>query len=591
MDRKNLLKNTHYRSLSRNIIWIILVVSITPLLLVGIFILRQSHVAYEKKVYDHLEVIVRKHKQNIELFLKERLGNIQVLATSSSYEQLCDESFLQRSLAELQEAYENVFVDLGLVNDHGLQIAYAGPFELSKAGYSGSEWFKKTLNSPYFISNVFSGLRGHPHFIVAVRRVIGGRSWILRATIDFGAFNTLVENLRIGKSGFAFIMNKSGDFQTNPVFGVEVGEKKYYLNKFLGSKNEALEEIHYAVREDNTGPKTIYASTFLKDGEWLMVVQQESEDAFSDLRRTEIIAISILILGGFGIISMALMLSGRLISRISSLDREREIAAQEKEMMSQQVIETGKLASIGELAAGIAHEINNPVAIMTEEAGWIHDLLEEEEFQNSENLQEFHRALEQIHTQGKRCKDITHKLLSFARKTDSSIKEVLLNDLLNEVAYLSSQRAKYSNILINTKFHKNLPPIRASETELQQVFLNLVNNALDAMEKTDGTIDITSKTEGNDIVIVVADNGPGIANANLARIFDPFFTTKPVGKGTGLGLSICYGIIKKMGGEIDVRSGIDKGTTFTIRLPANREGEERIAQLSPDFDPDENTSH
>ena len=369
------------------------------------------------------------------------------------------------------------------------------------------------------------------------------------------------------------------------------GKKKYYLNKFLGSKNEALEEIHYAVREDNTGPKTIYASTFLKDGEWLMVVQQESEDAFSDLRRTEIIAISILILGGFGIISMALMLSGRLISRISSLDREREIAAQEKEMMSQQVIETGKLASIGELAAGIAHEINNPVAIMTEEAGWIHDLLEEEEFQNSENLQEFHRALEQIHTQGKRCKDITHKLLSFARKTDSSIKEVLLNDLLNEVAYLSSQRAKYSNILINTKFHKNLPPIRASETELQQVFLNLVNNALDAMEKTDGTIDITSKTQGNDIVIVVADNGPGIANANLARIFDPFFTTKPVGKGTGLGLSICYGIIKKMGGEIDVRSVIDRGTTFTIRLPANREGEERIAQLSPDFDPDENTSH
>jgi two-component system NtrC family sensor kinase len=92
-------------------------------------------------------------------------------------------------------------------------------------------------------------------------------------------------------------------------------------------------------------------------------------------------------------------------------------------------------------------------------------------------------------------------------------------------------------------------------------------------------------------VIEVADNGPGIANANLARIFDPFFTTKPVGKGTGLGLSICYGIIKKMGGEIDVRSVIDKGTTFTIRIPANREGEEKIAQQSPDFDSDENTLH
>ena len=314
-----------------------------------------------------------------------------------------------------------------------------------------------------------------------------------------------------------------------------------------------------------------------------MVLQQDSEDAFADLHKTRTIAVYIILLGSIGIISTSLILSRRLIKRIARADQEKEIADQEKEMMSQQVIETGKLASVGELAAGIAHEINNPVAIMTEEAGWIQDLLEEEEFQKSENLQEFHRALEQIHTQGKRCKDITHKLLSFARKTDSSIKDVLLNDLLNEVAYLSSQRAKYSNILINTEFHKNLPPIRASETELQQVFLNLVNNALDAMEKTGGTIDITSKTEGNDIVIVVADNGPGIANANLARIFDPFFTTKPVGKGTGLGLSICYGIIKKMGGEIDVRSVIDKGTTFTIRIPANREGEERIAQLVAGF--------
>ena len=168
---------------------------------------------------------------------------------------------------------------------------------------------------------------------------------------------------------------------------------------------------------------------------------------------------------------MSLILSRRLINRIARSDREQEIAAQEKEMMSQQVIETGKLASVGELAAGIAHEINNPVAIMVEEAGWIQDLLEEEEFQKSENLQEFHRALEQIHTQGKRCKDITHKLLSFARKTDSSIKDVLLNDLLNEVAYLSSQRAKYSNILSTPNFTKTcrllgLPRLSCSKSFL-----------------------------------------------------------------------------------------------------------------------------
>jgi two-component system NtrC family sensor kinase len=110
------------------------------------------------------------------------------------------------------------------------------------------------------------------------------------------------------------------------------------------------------------------------------------------------------------------LVSQQLIRRISKADEEKEIADKEKDMLSQQVIETGKLASVGELAAGIAHEINNPVAIMIEEAGWIEDLLEEEEFGKSENLDEFYRALKQINTQGRRCKEITHKLLSFASK-------------------------------------------------------------------------------------------------------------------------------------------------------------------------------
>ncbi|MGB9442962.1 MAG: ATP-binding protein [Desulfobacterales bacterium] len=587
MTLKNKSKNGHYGGIARNIVFIVLIVSVTPLVLVSVFILNEFQTSYKEKVGDQLELLVRKHKNNINSFLEEKLANIRFLAFNSSFAELSDESILKQKLAELHQTYDRVFVDLGVVNHQGRQVAYAGPYKFTNAQYHDTDWFKDAIEKPFFISDVFLGLRRTPHFIVTVKNETNGKTWLLKATIDFGSFNTIVENLRVGETGFAFILNKVGEFQTKPLSQI-LPHKNYYPS----NQNHTVEESDSVIRQtENGNEEIIYASTYLKNGDWLMVLQQDSKDAFADLHKTRTIAVYIILLGSIGIISTSLILSRRLIKRIARADQEKEIAGQEKEMMSQQVIETGKLASVGELAAGIAHEINNPVAIMTEEAGWIQDLLEEEEFQKSENLQEFHRALEQIHTQGKRCKDITHKLLSFARKTDSSIKDVLLNDLLNEVAYLSSQRAKYSNILINTEFHKDLPLIRASETELQQVFLNLVNNALDAMEKTGGTIDITSKTEGNDIVIVVADNGPGIANANLARIFDPFFTTKPVGKGTGLGLSICYGIINKMGGEIDVRSVIDKGTTFTIRIPANREGEERIAQQSPDFDPDENTLH
>jgi two-component system NtrC family sensor kinase len=154
-------------------------------------------------------------------------------------------------------------------------------------------------------------------------------------------------------------------------------------------------------------------------------------------------------------------------------------------MMNEQIIQTGKLASVGELAAGIAHEINNPVAIMVEEAGWIEDLLDEDKGPEDEKAGEIRRALSQIHTQGRRCKEITQKLLSFARRTDSRVQDVDLNELIEEIVSISSQRAKYSNVTMHVDLQP-LPTVRASQTEMQQVFLNLINNALDAMEKKGG---------------------------------------------------------------------------------------------------------
>jgi two-component system NtrC family sensor kinase len=265
-----------------------------------------------------------------------------------------------------------------------------------------------------------------------------------------------------------------------------------------------------------------------------------------------------------------------MVSRIQQADKE-------KQKRNEQMFQTGKLASIGELAAGIAHEINNPVAIMVEEAGWIDDLLEEEEFQESKNLSEFRRALGQIHTQGKRCKEITHKLLSFARKTDSRVQEVQLNELIEDTITISAKKAKLNGIVINKDIQKDLPPIEVSPTELQQVLFNLINNALDAMEERGSTLSVSTRLEDDNIVIQVSDDGPGIPEDDLSQIFDPFFTTKPVGKGTGLGLSICYGIIKQLGGEISVRSVIDKGSTFRVRIPLKKiegnrvEGPSKIA--------------
>jgi two-component system NtrC family sensor kinase len=553
-------KNDYYRSLTRKMILTIIIVSFTPLILVGSIILYRFHVSYQEKVEAHLQELVLKHKQTIDNFLKEKLGNIRFLAETFCFDELKDMSFLQDRLDLLQQSFGPVFVDLGVVNSQGLQVAYAGPFRLGEALYFEADWFKKAMKKRYFISDVFLGLRGLPHFIVAVRDNWMGEPWILRATIDFVAFNDFVKTVRIGETGFAYILNREGIFQTKPFFDIALKNEPY--RDFLKIKENDPQKVHIVERKDDSGKRNIYVASFLKDGDWLLVYQQNHRDAYMDFYRAIILAVMIMVFGAFGIVFAALILSQRMVRRISMAD-------QEKEMMDKQIIETGKLASVGELAAGIAHEINNPVAIMVEEAGWIKDLLEEEEFRKSENLDEFERALNQIKTQGRRCKEITHKLLSFARKTDSRVQETHINELIRELVALSEQRAKYAKITIHTDFQNDLPATYLAQSEMQQVLLNLINNAIDAMESEGGGLTISTRFEVEEgvIVIEVSDNGPRIPEANLSRIFEPFFTTKPMGKGTGLGLSICYGIIQKMGGRIDVKSAIDSGTTFYIRLP------------------------
>jgi two-component system NtrC family sensor kinase len=554
--------NNYYRSLTRNILITIIIVSITPMILVSSIILYQFKISYQEKVEAHLKILVKKHKQNIDSFLNQKLADIRSLARTFSFEELADEGFLMDRLEMLQEEYGPAFVDLGVINARGVQVAYSGPFKLGRAIYSTAEWFKESMKRENFISDVFLGLRGLPHFIVAVRENWKGEYWILRSTIDFVAFNNLVENIRIGETGFAFILNKEGKFQTKPLHNV-IPTKEPYIG-FLRNEDKIEDEITVVERRNDAGSKEIYVAAFLKGGDWLLVYQQSASDAFADLRKSFKVTLVIILLGSLGIVSMAYILSKRMVNRVAKVDKEKQI-------MNDQFVETGKLASVGELAAGIAHEINNPVAIMVEEAGWIEDLLEEEDLKESKNLDEFKRALRQINTQGKRCKQITHKLLSFARKTDARVQDVQVNDVIDEVLELSAQRAKYSNVTIHTNLEQSLPYVRVSEAELQQVFLNLINNSLDAMEKTGGAVNISTRTEqgsfGREIVIDVGDDGPGIPKANLTRIFDPFFTTKPVGKGTGLGLSICYGIIKKLGGDIQVQSVMGKGTKFSIRIP------------------------
>jgi two-component system, NtrC family, sensor kinase len=486
---EKLTREKYYRSLIRNMVLAIIIVSMVPMILVSSTLYLQFRHSYREKINDHLRELVQKHKQNIDNYLQERLTDIRLMTARYGYERLKEEDLLQQNLDLLKEEYEKAFVDLGVVDGQGHQKAYVGPFKLADAFYGDADWFRDVSQKDYVISDVFLGLRGLPHFIVAVRSEADGRPWILRATIDFVAFNALVQNIRIGETGFAYILNRQGKLQTTPFMQpfppavIETGDPQDLWKRLSSEGND----VQVFLRKDKTGQDYIYAEAPLKNGEWLLVYQQRASDAFADLNWSFAITTLIMALGAAAIIFMALALSRRMVTRIAEADEE-------KHLMDEKVIETGKLASIGELASGVAHEINNPVAIMVEEAGWIGDLLEEKEFQESKNTEELRRALAQIRTQGKRCKEITRKLLSFARKTSLAVQDIQVNEMIEEILGISAQRAKYGMVDITTRLQEGLPLVRVSLSELQQVLLNLINNALDAMEKKGGKLTLSASS-------------------------------------------------------------------------------------------------
>lgn len=248
------------------------------------------------------------------------------------------------------------------------------------------------------------------------------------------------------------------------------------------------------------------------------------------------------------------------------LIRDAAKAREEKCFLDEQLIQSQKLAAIGELSAGIAHEINNPLAIIAQEIEWA-KLQFDGKQPDAGGLAETANSLHEIAVQVERCREITHKLLDFARKSEPLIQSTDLNKLVEDMARLVEKEALHKNIKIERHYRPNLPAILTDPPLVRQVVLNLLNNAVYAIGQ-DGMITITTRIPDSGFVeMIIGDTGCGIPKTHINRVFDPFFTTKPPGKGTGLGLSICHSIIVRLGGRIAVESNHGKGTSFSIRLP------------------------
>jgi len=504
----------------------------------------------------HLASLAESQTNTVDLFLQERVTNIFSLFHGKEFTLDPSQQDMDRYLRDLRQT-SDAFIDVGFCNSQGVQIGYAGPFpDLYGKDYSSEEWFVTVMerDANYHISDIYLGFRKKPHFTIAVKQLIDTKPYVMRATLDPDKFYIFLRNISRGKGVDSVLVNKGGYYQVvDPDRGALLERSEYMPS---GTEGSGVEEISM------NGDSILVAHVWLKETPWVLMVRQPLGIAYAQIYRARRIMIAstavIMAIVGF----LVWMMSGRLL-------KGAQVTAESHERLQSELIHASKLASVGELAAGIAHEINNPLAVIGATTGVIRDLFDPE-FNLQWTPETIREELANIDSAVFKARGITQTLLKFSRKSAPRLVPGNLNRILDEVVGgLKEQAFQVSNIKLVRDYDHDLPEILLDPDQMSQVFLNLINNAGDAIDGS-GSITLSTRHNADSIGVTVTDTGAGMTSEVMQQVFLPFYTTKEVGKGTGLGLSVSSSIVESFGGRIEVQSMPGAGSSFTVVLPVNQ---------------------
>ncbi len=540
-------------------IWFLSIVLTAGAAIIPVFFLaaidyRVTLTSFESENIMRTSRLVSNTRRTVSFFILERQYALQFLVRDNPLETIGNKPRLDAILKNLTESFGG-FTDLEVIDFNGSQIAYSGPYGVTGVNYIEQSWFKEVLTHGNYVSDIFMGFRMNPHMLVAVKQGAENHNgYILRATLEASQFHEELQHIESGSIGEMFIINHDGVLQTpSERFGSLFGQLALEVPKYsestrvtetTGPDGEAL-LVGYAYLEN-----TPFILMAIRDKAFLMSAWQEA--------RQKII---LYLVGSIAIILIVvLVVSTYLVSKIHTADQSRVAALHKVEYIN-------KMASLGRLSAGVAHEINNPLAIINEKTGLMKDLLGQME--ESPLRIRMMTLVEAVLQSVDRCSRITRRLLNFARQSDVAFNIIDIGAVIDNVTGFLQKDAENRNIQIEIDIAPDIPLIRSDRGKLEQIFLNLMNNAFAALADG-GHLNIkVRKLSGKKIRILVIDDGCGILAEDLPRVFEPFFSTRTRQGGTGLGLSITKGLAEEIGGTISVESKPGEGTRFSITLPFN----------------------
>ncbi|MFC1563582.1 ATP-binding protein [candidate division KSB1 bacterium] len=540
-DEASELSRKHYRELQRKYVIRLTFTYLVPLIILSVFFLYSYNALLNESRNAKLKSLVDDQANLLDLYLRERLFTLTKLIENPVLPIPPDSDYMQ-NLFELLKIDSDTYVDIGFFDHSGVLTAYAGPYpELKNKNYSDRSWYKNLRynNNTYIISDLHLGFRNKPHFTIAIGRIIDERYYVLRATLDPDKFYSYISSLESDEGIESYIINREGHFQV--------------VTSALGrplSTSGIIPPITPGINIGEielSGKKITYAYSWLKMADWALIMQGSQLHYIGFVENARFYFLILSIVFALAIFTFIIIQAKGIAFHQKEIDETRA-----------QLEHAERMVSTGQLAAGVAHEINNPLTgVLT--SG--HILLK-----RTPEDHEYREDLEIIVNETTRCRKIIRNLLDFARQIPSEKTMANMTDILTQTASIIGNQLKKHNIVLENNLSSAIPDMMIDVNQMVQVFVNIILNAIEAMPGG-GTINISEKIENDVVKIKVRDTGSGIPDKIVNKIFDPFFTTKSAQKGTGLGLSVSYGIIKKHNGSIDVFSESGKGATFIIKLP------------------------